>query len=422
MTKNNTKDNSASVKVAKVSDQIKAATAEAEQKSTAIKVNTGKTASKASKAAEAGSKSDSAVAVNIQKSKNQNKTASKTQNASKTTKANKVARNKRVLNVVELGSDNQPVNKAIDGMVKPSSAPKPDEQKVKPADPKSEPVAVERGRKTNKPAKKNKKKLTLIVLSVILVIGVVTGAIVWAINRNNRGMCKVTFESNGGSEVEDLEVVCGSKVSQPEDPEKEGFEFREWAYRGKKFDFNNSTVDEDIILVAKWDASEDTETVTISFDSAGGSEVEDLVIKAGTATMAPSDPTREGYIFDGWYLENEKFDFSEPIDEDITLVAHWSGGTSNSSDSGNTNAGTSRPSSSSSSSSSNTSGGSVTQQSPTDSSSSSNPGSSTGGDSGSSSGDSENPGGNTGDSGNTPTPGGDDNTNVPNPDSTPDQP
>ena len=43
---------------------------------------------------------------------------------------------------------------------------------------------------------------------------------------------------------------------------------------------------------------------------------------SATAT-APQDPTRDGYTFDGWYLDGEKYDFSTPVTEDITLVAKW---------------------------------------------------------------------------------------------------
>lgn len=415
MTKNNTKGNPASTKVAKVSSQIKAVTAEAEKKSTAIKVNT----NKSNKPAKPEAKSGSAVKVNIQKIPAKSKTASSS------TKANQ---NKRILNVVELGNDDQPVaaaanNKAIDGMVKPKSVAEPQakEEKSGTADSRENPTAAERPQKSSKPAKKSKKskkKITLIVLSIVLVVGAIAGVAVWAITQNNRNMCTVAFESNGGSEVEDIEVVCGSKVDQPDDPEKEGFEFREWAYRGKKFDFDDTTVDEDIILVAKWDASDDTETVTISFDSAGGSEVEDLVIKAGTATMAPADPVREGYTFDGWYLDDEKFDFSQPIDEDVILVARWSGGASTTPANNGNN---SRPNSGSSSNNS----GSTTSQPPANSSNSgSTGGSNTGGDNNSGSGNNGGNSGNTGGNGsggdNTDpvTPGGDDNSNVPNPDST----
>lgn len=328
MTKDNLKENLAT-KVAKVSNEIKAATAEVEG-STAIKVNTGKSV----KTTKSGAKNDSIVKVNIQKDQSK-KTAPKTTSKPQTAKvAGQTTRNSRILNVVELGDSGQSGNKAIDGMVKSSNNAKPpmassvSTKTEKPVD-KADAESVDRPAKKSEKSAKKHKNMSIIVLVVLLMLGIIAGAVVWVINLNNRGTCTVEFESNGGSKVEDMVVVCGGKIDRPEDPEKDGFEFREWAYRGKKFDFDSSTIDEDIILVAKWNAADDTEVVTISFDSNGGSKVEDMVIKAGTATMAPVDPTREGYTFEGWYLGNKKFDFSQALDEDIILVAKWSGGASN---------------------------------------------------------------------------------------------
>lgn len=426
MTKENTNANSATAKVAKVSSQIKAATAAVEKNSTEIKVNT----KKSDNSAKTTAKNNSSVKVNVQKTpgkgnsapKNKTNNGPKAQSArsSKTAKSTS-NKEKRILNVVEFGDDgrtNQANAKATPknnvALAKsPRSNLEPDAQI---------PGATKPNARAKESAKKHakKKKTLAIVLSLTLIIGIVVCAVLWALNRNNRDMCTVTFESNGGSEVADVEVVCGSKVRQPENPTKEGFDFREWSYRGQKYNFNVSTVNEDIILVAKWDAADDTETVTISFDSAGGSSVEDLVIKAGTATMAPKDPTRDGYTFDGWYLGDEKFDFSNSIDEDIVLVAHWTNGSASGNfDSGNSNTTTSRPSSSSNnSSSSNSDAGST--QTPDNGSNSGNSGNTgnTGGDN-AGSGDGDTGGdGNTGPGDGTTTPGGDDNTNVPNPDNT----
>ena len=43
-----------------------------------------------------------------------------------------------------------------------------------------------------------------------------------------------------------------------------------------------------------------TNTVTLSFDSAGGSAVDDITQDFGTSITAPADPTRAGYTFTGW--------------------------------------------------------------------------------------------------------------------------
>lgn len=176
--------------------------------------------------------------------------------------------------------------------------------------------------KTPKGKKPGKKKAIIITLLVVLVAAL-GGGIYWLKNHKEVTYCTVSFESNGGSKVEDIDMVCGEKLEEPESPTKEGFSFREWVYRGKAFDFNKSTVDSDIILVAKWDALDDTEVVTVHFDVAGGSEVEDIEIAKGTAIIAPFAPTRNGYTFKGWYLNGAEYEFGSAVEEDITLVAQW---------------------------------------------------------------------------------------------------
>lgn len=62
---------------------------------------------------------------------------------------------------------------------------------------------------------------------------------------------------------------------------------------------------------------------TIEFDCNGGSEVEKQIVEEGKLIDKPSDPTRSGYIFDGWYLDDEKYDFSIAPTANLTLMASW---------------------------------------------------------------------------------------------------
>lgn len=63
--------------------------------------------------------------------------------------------------------------------------------------------------------------------------------------------------------------------------------------------------------------------VTVTFDSDGGSEVDAQTVKYNTAAEEPEDPTRDDYTFAGWYLDEDEFDFTTKVVEDITLTAHW---------------------------------------------------------------------------------------------------
>lgn len=65
---------------------------------------------------------------------------------------------------------------------------------------------------------------------------------------------------------------------------------------------------------------------TITFDTQGGSEVKPITIAEGATITLPRNPTKEGYIFDGWFLSDEfieKFNATQTISSNITVYAKW---------------------------------------------------------------------------------------------------
>ena len=75
------------------------------------------------------------------------------------------------------------------------------------------------------------------------------------------------------------------------------------------------TKNEALTLYPVWN----TNKYTITFDTAGGSEIAPITQDYGTAITAPADPTREGYTFIGW---DKKIPTTMPA-ENITLKARW---------------------------------------------------------------------------------------------------
>lgn len=66
----------------------------------------------------------------------------------------------------------------------------------------------------------------------------------------------ITFDTQGGSVIESVEVKKGQKVDKPTDPTKEGYIFIEWQLNGETYDFATK-VNEDMTLVALWGTSSD---------------------------------------------------------------------------------------------------------------------------------------------------------------------
>ena len=76
-------------------------------------------------------------------------------------------------------------------------------------------------------------------------------------------------------------------------------------------------------------------THTVTFDSANGSSIDPQNVDDGAQASRPAeDPTREGYLFDGWFTKDANgdtkvaYDFTQPVTTDLTLTAHWTKGTS----------------------------------------------------------------------------------------------
>lgn len=67
-----------------------------------------------------------------------------------------------------------------------------------------------------------------------------------------------------------------------------------------------------------------TEEYTVTFDSYGGTPVPPAQeVEYGLTATEPAAPEKTGYTFDGWYLGDEKYDFSAAVEQNITLTAKW---------------------------------------------------------------------------------------------------
>ena len=127
------------------------------------------------------------------------------------------------------------------------------------------------------------------------------------------GAYTVTFQSEGGSEVAS-QIRANTPADQPADPTKEGYTFIGW-YNGES-EWNFETpVTENLTLTAKWQLNR----YTITFDTAGGSEVAPITQDYGTTITAPANPAKTGYTFAGW----DKTIPSTMPAEDMTITARW---------------------------------------------------------------------------------------------------
>ncbi len=173
--------------------------------------------------------------------------------------------------------------------------------------------------------------------------------------------CVVTFETNGGSPLEDVLVYVGERIPEPTSPVRAGYTLEGWysdIFLQNRWDFKNDIAQGNITLYAKWVERDPAPVVEpdnsrgvaafavflipllflllvfflfckkrVKFDSCGGSPVEMQKLRKGALVSIPTAPVKPNAQFDGWYsnraLTNE-WDFERnTVKKNITLYARW---------------------------------------------------------------------------------------------------
>ena len=146
----------------------------------------------------------------------------------------------------------------------------------------------------------------------------------WTINQYT-----ITVNLNGGTGVSNIVQDYDTAITEPSDPTRTGYTFDDW-YEEPNFTtqyvwpttmpaYNDE-------IYAKWTINQ----YTIYFEENGGSLVNDITQNYLSAVNAPTDPTREGYNFAGWYSDSNLttlYTFTTMPLNGITLYAKWNLGT-----------------------------------------------------------------------------------------------
>ena len=127
----------------------------------------------------------------------------------------------------------------------------------------------------------------------------------WEINQYT-----ITVKPENGKADITITQDYGTPITAPADPTREGYTFIGWDKA-----IPTTMPAENTIITAKWAVNQ----YTITFDTAGGSEIAPIMQDYGTAIAAPADPTREGYTFIGW---DREIPANMPA-ENVTLTAQW---------------------------------------------------------------------------------------------------
>lgn len=190
---------------------------------------------------------------------------------------------------------------------------------------------------------------------------------VWKEQEGGKVTYVINFNTDGGNSVSNQIINKDGTITKPQDPVRDGYKFLGWYSNNVLFDFS-TPVTTNLELVAKWEKAKDNSTTgtttttkkndttssttkktttkkndttnttttkktttttteakkyTVKFDSNGGSKVSSKEVTSGSKVTKPSNPTRTGYKFGGWTLNNKAYDFNSKVTSNITLVAKW---------------------------------------------------------------------------------------------------
>lgn len=128
-----------------------------------------------------------------------------------------------------------------------------------------------------------------------------------------------------------LQTSGNELITLPDAPKKESYEFVGWFFDKDTFNnqlkedtYLNKSLDQDINVYANYLFKEEpVKEFTVTFDTCGGDKMDSIT----TSTISSEPiPTRYGYTFLGWYLENtyiSKVTFPYEVTQNITLYAKW---------------------------------------------------------------------------------------------------
>lgn len=193
---------------------------------------------------------------------------------------------------------------------------------------KEEMTKKEEKNEVNTSEEKNKKKVILVVVGVILFAIILF--LLWFFNRK----FDVTFDLNNDNKDVIVQVKYNKVINEKDIKTKEdlGDSFIDWyevidekdgedILDEEPFDFNTK-IKKNIKLKAVYEGA--PETITITFDSRGGSKVDSITINKGTELTLPSNPTYKGYRFVTWETANGTPVYDKALlSENMTLYAKW---------------------------------------------------------------------------------------------------
>ena len=172
-----------------------------------------------------------------------------------------------------------------------------------------------------------KRKLLTLSLALLMVTVIFAGC-----------MGALEFDVNfisDGEIIHTISTTGDETIKMPENPVKEGYTFDGWYWDKDTWQrpftassLLNEPLNGDMSVCAKWTPKDlENESFEVSFNTMGGSDVNGQIVKYNGFVSEPAEPTKNGYIFAGWYKDADlqgKWDFAtDKVTGKTTIYAKW---------------------------------------------------------------------------------------------------
>ena len=150
------------------------------------------------------------------------------------------------------------------------------------------------------------KKKKIIIITLCSIIGLIFLDFIVALSFNNSPIIKIRDYNNGVSTIyKDKGIITNTyKCSDGK---------TKTVLKTTKYVCPMNDIEKDI-----------KEAITITFDTKGGSIIDSITIGKDTELTLPKEPTRDGYVFNGWVEKNEFPIYNKVLlAENTTLYAVW---------------------------------------------------------------------------------------------------
>ena len=151
------------------------------------------------------------------------------------------------------------------------------------------------------------KKKKIVIISLCSIIGLIFLDFIISLTFNNSPIIKIRDNYNGGSTVYKDKGIFTNTYKCTDGKTKTVLKTAKYVCPVKDNNKENKK-----------------ETITITFDTKGGSKIDSITIGKETELILPKEPTRDGYVFKGWVDKKETPIYNKVLlAEDTTLYAVW---------------------------------------------------------------------------------------------------